>query len=247
MKVKYIDLNCDVGEGVDNEEELLPLLSSCNIACGGHAGNSATMSLIVGLAKENNVLIGAHPSYPDKDNFGRSSMVMDPKELMTSIRSQIKSLVNIVSHLGLKLNHIKAHGALYNDIAKNASLAACFLAAIEEYKKDVLIYVPFGSEIDKEAEQAGYRVKFEVFADRNYQADLNLVPRKENKALITDKKEVLMHVVEMANHKRVKTVHGEVVSIIGDTFCIHGDTPAALEIVLYLTRELPNHNIFIKK
>ncbi|CAM4377727.1 5-oxoprolinase subunit PxpA [Zobellia roscoffensis] len=247
MKGNYIDLNCDVGEGIGNEKLLLPLLSSCNIACGGHAGDRRTMSHVVQLAKANKVLMGAHPSYPDKVNFGRFSMEIDSKELITSIREQVKNLVEVMRKEGVKLHHIKPHGALYNDIAKNTSLALCFLESIEEYRKDICIYVPYASEIAKEALREDYKIQYEVFADRNYQANLSLVPRKESKALIIDKRQVLKHVIEMVNYNRVKTVSGEVVSILGDTFCIHGDTPLALEIVLYLTQELPNHNIFIKK
>ncbi|MUH37175.1 5-oxoprolinase subunit PxpA [Zobellia amurskyensis] len=247
MTNKYIDLNCDVGEGVGNEEELLPMLSSCNIACGGHTGNKNTMTEVVKLAKRNNVSIGAHPSYPDAFNFGRISIEIDDKELIGSIRCQVDSLLGVINEQNVKLNHIKPHGALYNDIVKNASLALCFLEAIEKYKNEVYIYAPYASEIARKASDKGFKVKYEAFADRNYNTDLSLVSRSEPKALLTDKTQVLEHVVRIVNLKKVTTIRGEDLSILADTFCVHGDTPSALEIVLYLTKELPNYNIFIKK
>lgn len=247
MTRNYIDLNCDVGEGVGNEKELLPMLSSCNIACGGHAGNKESMTKVVSLAKANGVLVGAHPSYPDISNFGRLSMGIAAKELVDSIRSQVNSLVEVLDEHGVKLHHIKPHGALYNDIAKDASLAVLFLEAVKEYKNDTFLYAPYGSEIAKAALAEGFQLKYEGFADRNYEVDLSLVSRKLPKALITDKKEVLKHILEMVKNKRVKTIDGKEIPILVDTFCIHGDTPSALEIVLYLTEELPNHNTYIKK
>ncbi|CAM4411707.1 5-oxoprolinase subunit PxpA [Zobellia nedashkovskayae] len=247
MTHNYLDLNCDVGEGVGNEKQLLPLLSSCNIACGGHTGNKESMTEVVSLAKENNVLVGAHPSYPDISNFGRISIKMGPKELINSIGNQVEGLVEVLDEQGVKLHHIKPHGALYNDIAKDESLAVCFLEAIKKYKKDTCLYVPYNSEIAKVALKEGFQIKYEGFADRNYEVDLSLVSRKQPNALITDKKQVLKHIVEIVNHKRVTTIGGKEVPILVDTFCIHGDTPSALEIVLYLTQELPNHNMYIKK
>lgn len=242
-----IDINCDVGEGANNEEKLFPLISSCNIACGGHAGDASTMHRVVRLAKVYKVKVGAHPSYPDKKNFGRSSMDIPSEALIQSIQEQIASLVSILRKENIPLHHIKAHGALYNEIAKNTKLAEHFIKAIADHKNESLIYVPFGSEIAKSALAQGFSVAYEAFADRNYNNDLSLVSRKHPRALIQYPEAVLEHIVQMVKHHNVGTITGENVKILADTFCIHSDTPSAFEIVSYLSEELPNHNIRIKK
>ncbi len=243
----YIDINCDVGEGVGNEAQLFPLISSCNIACGGHAGDAFSMQRVVRLAKKFNVKVGAHPSYPDKENFGRVSMDIPFEVLIQSIQEQIAGLVSILRKENIPLHHIKAHGALYNEIAKNAELAELFLKAITDYKKDTLIYVPYASEIGQRAEEQGSSIAYEAFADRNYNTDLSLVSRSHPQALIKSPEAVLKHIVQMVKHQEVTTITNETVKILADTFCIHSDTPSAFEIVSYLSHELPNHNIRIKK
>jgi len=245
--VKYIDLNCDVGEGVGNEKYLFPYISSCNIACGGHAGDSSSMQQIAGLAKKYNVKVGAHPSYPDKENFGRASMDITSDALIESIQDQIASLASILEEQNIPLHHIKAHGALYNEIAAEVALAACFLEAIGAYKDTVSLYVPPVSEIEKIAVGRGFSIRYEVFGDRNYNDDLSLVSRKHPDALIQSPEAVLQHIVQMAKTQKVKTLTAKSVKILAETFCIHSDTPSAIEIVMYLSRQLPNHNIQIEK
>ncbi|MDO6516907.1 5-oxoprolinase subunit PxpA [Zobellia uliginosa] len=247
MKPSYIDLNSDVGEGVGLEKDLMPLISSCNVACGGHAGNAQSISDIVDLAHIYNVKVGAHPSYPDKSNFGRVSIQMPEAELIDSIRGQISLLEGTLLEKGKSMHHIKAHGALYNDIAKDGDLARLFLRAVEKYKKTTFIYVPYGSEVAREALRLGFMVKYEAFADRNYNDDLSLVSRQFGNGLITSKEKVLAHVAEMVGTQRVVTVTGRKVKILADTFCVHGDTQGALQIVLYLTQELSHLNILIEK
>ncbi len=242
-----IDINCDVGEGAGNEAKLFPLISSCNIACGGHAGDASSMQRLVRLAKEFKVKVGAHPSYPDKENFGRSSMDIPSEVLIQSIQDQTAELVSILRKENIPLHHIKAHGALYNEIAKNTELAKFFLKAIADHKEDALIYVPYASEIAKTAMAQGFSIAYEAFADRNYNDDLSLVSRKHPLALIKSPEAVLKHIVQMVKHQKVGTITGENVKILADTFCIHSDTPSAFEIVLYLSEQLPNHNIRIKK
>ena len=242
-----IDINCDVGEGAGNEAQLFPLISSCNIACGGHAGDASSMEQIVRLAKKCKVKVGAHPSYPDKENFGRASMDITSEALVESIREQIDNLVSILKKENIPLHHIKAHGALYNDIAKNKTLAAKFLEAVARYKKDILIYLPYTSKIEKFAVSQGFSVAYEAFADRNYNSDLSLVGRNHPQALIQSPVAVLKHVVQMVKHQKVCTLSAENIKILVDTFCIHSDTPSAIEIVMYLSKELPKRNIGIKK
>ena len=243
----YVDINSDVGEGVGNEEELLPLISSCSIACGGHVGNNQTMLKTVQLAHQNGVKIGAHPSYPDKVNFGRISMAIPEEELIESIEDQIISLKSILINKNIPLHHIKPHGALYNELTNNLHLSQLFLTAVNNFKEEAFLCAPFGSCIAKEAIRQGFKVRKEAFADRNYNVDSSLVSRKLPNALIKDPEQVLEHLIRMLHKKKVTTVEGVEIPIVADTFCIHGDTPSALRILHYLSTELPKYNIHIKK
>ncbi len=240
-----IDINCDVGEGIDNEAQLLPLISSCNIACGGHAGNEMTMAKVIRLAKKYRVRVGAHPSYPDRKNFGRLSMSMTQQKLEASIQKQLQVITSIAKKESVRLHHIKAHGALYNDIAKDAVVAKVYLNAISGYKAKVLLYVPYKSEIEELAKQQGFKVKREAFGDRNYNRDLSLVARNLPNALLVNPPEVLVHLLNIVNEKKVKTIKNDMIDLIADTYCIHGDTPSAYEILTYLNKELPLHNVQI--
>ena len=244
--MKRIDVNSDVGEGVGNEAELMPLISSCNIACGGHAGDEATMRETIRLAIKHHVKIGAHPSYPDRANFGRKIMDISSDDLTFSLGEQLSIFSNILEKEGGELHHIKPHGALYNAIAKDEKLANTFLDAISEYI-DVPIYVPFTSVIEREAKSRNFRIIHEAFADRNYHHDLSLVSRKEENAVMESPQEVLAHIVRMVNTGEVLTLEGSKKKILAHTFCVHGDTPSALEILMYLHKELLNHNIQIKR
>ncbi|MDF4223060.1 5-oxoprolinase subunit PxpA [Maribacter sp. M208] len=246
MTKRSIDINCDVGEGVGNEKDLFPMISSCNIACGGHAGSKETIKLCLELAKKYQVKVGAHPSYPDVENFGRVSMSISNDVLIKSIQTQMQAFESVRKEIDIPLHHIKPHGALYNDIAKDVQLAETFLTAIAPCKHPVLLYVPYNSVIQKLAIKNGFEVLVEAFADRNYNDDLSLVSRKEKDALITSGKEVLNHILHMYNDKLVKTITGKNVTIEADTYCIHGDTPAALQILTYLSNELPYHNLQVK-
>ncbi|WP_394749168.1 5-oxoprolinase subunit PxpA [Spongiimicrobium salis] len=245
--MKYIDINCDVGEGIGNETQLLPLISSCNIACGGHAGDRNSMEEVIQLAKEQRVKIGAHPSYPDKENFGRVSMPITKDALLKSLRSQMLDFMEALENQGGLLHHIKPHGALYNDVAKDRVRAQHFLEAIHPYKQNTYLYVPFNSIIADLTIEQGFKIKWEAFGDRNYNADLSLVSRKQPHAMVHDPEEVLWHLVNMANTSKVTVLTGEKIEILADTFCIHGDTPTALEILMYLTERLSLHNIAISK
>jgi len=232
-----IDINCDVGEGLDNEHLLMPYLSSCNIACGGHAGDHDSMSRVVSLAKQHQVKIGAHPSYPDRVNFGRTSMTLTHDELRDTIIDQIENLIKVTRQYGVDIHHIKPHGALYNDLVKSKSLAISFLEIISKYKSQYKLYVPFGSIIAEEAHQQGFDIVYEAFADRNYNDDLSLVSRKLPEALITNPELMISHISEMTQHHRVKTISGKLVEIRASTFCVHSDTQNAIDIVKKLHQE----------
>ncbi|SDE77230.1 UPF0271 protein [Pricia antarctica] len=205
------------------------------------------MQRIIRLAKKFKVKVGAHPSYPDKENFGRSPMDIPSEVLVQSIQGQIADLVSILQKENIRLHHIKAHGALYNTIAKDAELAELFLRAVAEYKKDSLIYVPYASEIAKKAVEHDFLIAYEAFADRNYHTDLSLVSRSHPQALITSPEAVLKHIVQIVTHQKVRTLSDCTVKILAETFCIHSDTPSSFEIVLYLSAALPKHSIRIKK
>ena len=241
-----IAINCDVGEGVSNEHLLMPYISSCNIACGGHYGDVKTMDNTIAIAIENNVLIGAHPSFPDKENFGRKILKMTPEALQKSIESQLLLFKSRLDLVGAKMNHIKPHGALYNLITVDVANAKIFLKAIDKYAKSVFLYVPYNSVIARLAIEKNITVVYEVFADRNYNSDLSLVSRNQENALITDAVAVFKHVVHMYQHQEVIAISGEKKPIIADTFCVHGDQEKALSILIYLSEHLKKQGIAIE-
>ncbi|MEX0272790.1 MAG: 5-oxoprolinase subunit PxpA [Flavobacteriaceae bacterium] len=247
MKPTYIDINCDAGEGIENEEALFPHISSCNIACGGHAGDRMSMEQTVQWAQRYRVRIGAHPSYPDKVNFGRKSLSMDPNELTAALTGQINGLENIIKNRGAVLHHIKPHGALYNDLAKDGKLVATVLNALLPYRKSTYIYAAYGSLFGMKAINSGFKVKWEAFLDRNYNDDLTLVSRTHENALIQQPEKVFQHMLAMYHRKKVKTVTGMEIDMLADTYCVHGDTPAALPIMTYMEKELKRNNITIAK
>ncbi len=242
-----IDINCDVGEGIGNEAELFPFISSCNVACGGHAGDEITMEEVVSLAIKHGIKIGAHPSYPDKSNFGRLSMEMSPAKLTETIQAQIASLVSVCEKQQMKLHHIKAHGALYNDTAKGGALGVTYLKAIEAYKSNLILYLPSESDLAEMALEQGFKINREAFGDRNYNDDLSLVSRRQTNALISEPSRVFEHVLRMVQNQQIRTVSGVLKTIFADTYCIHGDTPNALQILMYLSRELPKNHIYLRK
>ena len=242
----HMDINADVGEGIGNEVDLMPYLSSCNIACGGHAGDVATMTKVVKLAKKHNVKIGAHPSFPDKENFGRVDMKISAADLYSSLKQQIRALQNVLHSENAQLHHIKPHGALYNLAAKDDKAALVIIEVVKSIPMPVKLYAPYKSKIAELATNENIQVTFEAFADRNYNEDLSLVSRKKDNALLIDKDEVLHHVLNIIKHEKVKTISGVEVPIKAMTYCVHGDTKNAIEILKYLNIELPKYQVEIK-
>ena len=242
-----IDINCDVGEGIANEHLIMPLISSCNIACGGHFGDEKTIEETLKLAIKNDVKIGAHPSFPDTKNFGRKLMTISDSELKESVQNQIELFLKVLKNYPTKMRHIKPHGALYNAIAKDIKLAAVFLDAIEKYLDNVFLYVPYNSVIADLSMKRNVKIKYEVFADRNYNNDYSLVSRIENNAVITDKDEVLKHVLFMVENNKVKSINNTELPIKTDTFCVHGDTKNAHKILQFLNLELAKKGILLDK
>lgn len=245
MMKQTIHINCDLGEGGEFDEKLMPLISACNIACGGHAGNLETMHRTVRLALENNVEIGAHPSYPDRANFGRNHMEMTAEELKLSIEGQVLSLKQIVESEGGKLSHVKLHGALYNDAAKDRNISKVVMRSLEDLGDDFRLFVPVNSQLGELA-LGRFELYYEAFADRNYEKNYGLVPRSKMHAIIEDRKMVFQHVRSIYNENKILLQNGEFLEAQANTFCVHSDTPSAVEILQYLQRKLAAENIYIK-
>ena len=198
------------------------------------------------LAIENNVKIGAHPSFPDRKNFGRIEMNLPNNELTTVIIDQILRLKILTEEAGGRLNHVKPHGALYNMAAVNDSIAEAVLDAMTPFDKKLILYVPYGSVIARKAIERKQPIKYEAFADRNYNEDLTLVSRKLDNAVLEDPDQIIHHVIRMIKEKKVKTINGNFSDIEAGTLCIHGDNPHAVAIVSQLSKNLKSNNVSIE-
>lgn len=230
------DINCDIGEGIGNlassagmDELIMPFISSANIACGYHAGDSKTMWQTVETAIKHKVLIGAHPSFFDRKNFGRTEMNVEKEEMYDLVSQQLIILDEIASGLGAKLNHVKPHGALYNMSARDAVLANTIAKAVKDFDSNLILFGLSGSHSMSEAKAIGLQTASEVFADRTYQDDGSLTPRSQPNALIEDTNKAVQQVLQMTKEGTVTTVSGKIISIVAETICIHGDGKHAVE------------------
>lgn len=244
--MQTIHLNCDLGEGGKFDAQLMPHISACNVACGGHAGDADTMHKTVMMAMEYNVEIGAHPSYPDIENFGRQSLDISENELKKSIQEQLFSLDAIAKNQGGKLTHFKAHGALYNDAVKDQKIAKIILSSIAESNLNLKLYAPQNSIISELA-NGKMEVVFEAFADRNYNPDLSLVSRTKNNALIIQKEDVFKHLFSMFSTGEIVCENDIKIPSVAATYCLHSDTPNSVEIIKFLDQEFSKMNIKIAK
>lgn len=217
------DLNCDMGEGIGNDEAIMPFITSANISCGFHAGNGDVIRHSVSLAIKNNVLIGAHPSFRDKENFGRKEMHLGHDKLYAIVLEQLIKMDLIVKEKGAKLHHIKAHGALYNMAAKNAEIAGTIALAAKDFDEDLILYGLSNSFLISEAKAIGLKTSNEVFADRTYQNDGSLTPRSQPNALIENDEQCIQQVLQMVKQGTVTTTSGNLIPIVADTICIHSD------------------------
>ena len=243
---RQIDLNCDLGEGYPHDAELMKYISSANIACGGHFGDSESMRRTVELAIQNGVAIGAHPSYPDRENFGRTSMNIGFSELSDSIVSQIDGLRIIARECGSDIVHIKPHGALYNDSANDRAPAAMIAECVANYDNSLVLFGLANSISLEEGKRAGLRICGEAFADRTYGADGKLTSRTVANAFVNNSDIALSNVIQLIEHNTLTATTGEVVTINAETICIHGDGPKAVEFASRLYNGLTEVNIAIK-
>lgn len=242
-----IDLNCDLGEGAGHDAELMPLITSANIACGAHAGDSATMRATVGLALQHGVAIGAHPGFADREHFGRRELAVTPEEVFQLVRAQTFSLREIAHAAGAKLGHVKLHGALYNRAARDAAIAEAAAYAVRDAGEDLIWFGLAGSASLATVRQCGLRVASEVFADRTYQSDGSLTPRSRAEALITDEEISVAQALRMVREGRVRATDGTDVPIRADTLCLHGDGVHAVEFARRLRAELAAAGVDVRK
>jgi UPF0271 protein len=240
-----IDLNADLGEGCDNDEALLGLVSSANIACGWHAGDARTMRQCVRWAIDKGVAIGAHPSFPDRENFGRSEMNLPPEDIVAGVLYQVGALAAIVKAEGGTLSHVKAHGALYNQAVKDPVLADALCEAVRRFDPGLRFFGLAGSGMIGAAERAGLKPVEEVFADRGYQPDGSLVPRSRPGALIEDEEASLAQTLSLVRDHRVKAIDGSLVAVNAQTVCLHGDGAHALAFARRIRERLAAEGIAV--
>jgi 5-oxoprolinase (ATP-hydrolysing) subunit A len=224
-----LDINCDMGEGIGNDEIIIPFITSANIACGYHAGDATTMQHTVQLCLKYNIAIGAHPSFFDRKNFGRTELKVTDEEVYDLVTQQLLILQEAIDSFDTKLNHVKPHGALYNLSAKDASFAKAIANAVKDYDASLILFGLSGSHSITEAKTIGLHTCSEVFADRSYQDDGSLTPRSQPNALIEDEDKVVQQVLQMIKEGTVKTISGKIIPIVAETICIHGDGQHAVE------------------
>jgi len=240
-----IDLNADLGEGDLYDAELLRVVSSCNVACGGHAGDEASMQATIRDALANGVTIGAHPSYPDREGFGRRTGFMAGQDLYDSLQQQLKTFAAVAGELGASVRHVKPHGALYTDAVVDADLAAIIARAVASMPGEPLLVGQPGTELETAA--AAHELEFvaEAFVDRAYQADGRLVPRSKEGAVHADLESIARQAVTLAVENRVRGYDGTDVEVRADTLCIHGDTPGAADAARAVRKALEDQGVEI--
>jgi 5-oxoprolinase (ATP-hydrolysing) subunit A len=240
-----VDINADLGEGAGHDEELFELISSANVATGFHAGDSDTMHDAVSAAKQHAVAVGAHPSFWDRENFGRKELKVNTGEVFDAVKYQLGIFQAIASATGVRPNHVKPHGALYNMAVRDQKLADAIARAIESVDPKLILFAPDKSELARAGEAHGLQIAREVFADRNYLNAGWLVPRTRPDALLRDPKEAASRVLRMLREGRVRSVEGRDVDVRGETICVHGDTPGAVEFARELRTRLESEGVRI--
>ena len=246
-----ININCDLGEKSKHhsnkyDPDLLEIVNSANVACGYHAGDKETMSQVVKISKKNGVSIGAHPSFNDPENFGRERMNLSSTEIEKLIIDQYEILQNIASNYGENVSHIKPHGALNNMACEDIDLATTLAKTIKEISKDLIYLVPTGSKMEEAAKKLDMKIACEIFADRNYEDDGNLVSRKKSHALITDPEEAKKHVLKMVKTQSLNCHSGKQIPCEIDSVCIHGDNLSSLATAKSIKKNLVANGLDLK-
>jgi UPF0271 protein len=240
-----VDLNSDLGEGAGHDNEILDLVSSANIACGFHAGDPASIFATIQAALERGVSLGAHPSFPDRENFGRTEMTMAPAEVYATVAYQIGGFHSLARAAGGRMNHVKAHGALYNMAARDRALADVIANAVLALDPALFLFAPLASQLDYAATELGLQTMSEVFADRNYRADGSLVARSDSNAFVRDPLEAADRIIRILEEGKVRAVDGTDVAVSAQTVCVHGDNPQAVEFVRKLRERLDLEEVVI--
>jgi len=246
-----ININCDLGEkskfhSIENDPELLNIVNSANIACGYHAGDEETMNMVIKISKSNDVSIGAHPSFKDRENFGRKKINLNSSEITKLITDQYEILQKIAQEHGESVTHIKPHGALNNMACEDFELANTIAKAINNIDKNIIFLVPTGSKMEIAAKKLNMKIACEIFADRNYEDDGNLVSRSKDHALITDPNMAKKHVLSMVKNQALNCFSGKQIPCEIDSVCIHGDNESSLATAKSIKKNLVSNGLILK-
>ena len=246
-----ININCDLGEkskfhSIENDPELLNIVNSANIACGYHAGDEQTMEMVIQISKKNGVSLGAHPSFKDPENFGRKRMNLSSLEIKKLIFDQYEILQKIAQKYNENVTHIKPHGALNNMACEDLELATTLAVAIKEIDKDMIYLVPTGSQMEVAAKKNSLRIACEIFADRNYEDNGNLISRSKPNALITDPQLAKNHVLSMVKNQAINCLSGKQIPCEIDSVCIHGDNESSLATAKSIRDNLVDNGLELK-
>ena len=240
-----VDLNADLGEGAGHDAELFELISSANIATGFHAGDADTMHAAVSSAKDRGVAVGAHPSFFDRENFGRKELKVTADEVFDAVAFQLGVFQAIAEAAGLRPNHVKPHGALYNMAVRDGKIAEAIARATKSLDAKLILFAPENSALARAGESHGLQIAHEVFADRNYLADGSLVPRSRADALLNNPEDAAVRVLRMLREGKVRSVEGDDLGVRVETICVHGDTPGAVEFARQLRSQLESQGVRI--
>jgi UPF0271 protein len=246
-----ININCDLGESsklhsTENDPLLLNIVNSANIACGYHAGDERTMEKTIEISKKSSVSIGAHPSFKDKENFGRKRLNLSSAEVTKLITEQINILSEIAAKKGMSVTHVKPHGALNNMACEDYKLAKTISESIIKINKDLIFLVPAGSEMEKAGKKLGMKIATEIFADRNYEDDGNLVSRSKKNAMIIDPKIAEQHIIKMVQNQALNCYSGKQIPCEIDSICVHGDGKSAVNTAKQIRKGLVNSGVTLK-
>jgi UPF0271 protein len=249
--MQQIDLNCDLGEGFGNyttsiDRELMQYITSCNVACGFHAGDPVIINNTIKLALSNNLKIGAHPSLPDKQGFGRRNMQLSTEEYYSFVLYQVAVIKGMTESNGGRLNHVKPHGALYNQSADELEMSLALYTAITDVDSNLIVYGLESTAHEEAAKRLQLNFVSEAFGDRAYKMDGKLVPRTKIGAVLEDSKEVIEHVLRIVEKREIKSIDGSIIKTNAKTICFHGDHSNSVNIVKLVNNELKSRNINIR-